>query len=166
MHARLHMASILLKIFLPHSNRLKYHGSLTTGLSITIGSSCSVSSIAYFLRLCFLTLYDSRSYVDFSWTTPLSDSPPSSEQTWGTFQSARNNFDQIQSVEQTCEIGICCVPVISVFTVSMSELRASALIVHLAKVYYQVKVAASGFMWAPLPHMTFITQFLKLHENL
>ena len=48
MYARSPVASILFNIFLPRSNELKYLCLLITGLSVTKGSSLSVSSIVYF----------------------------------------------------------------------------------------------------------------------
>ena len=93
MHARWHVASSLFKIFLPHLNILKYLGSLTTGLSVTKGSSCSVSSIAYFsLYTLFWTHSGLLSSVELSSVIMIFDLPSSVEQTCDIFSSTRNFF--------------------------------------------------------------------------
>ena len=107
MHARLNVASNVFKRFLPHSNRLKYLVSLITGLSATEGSSCSVSSIAYFSSFMFFwTLYYLLYSVELSSIITLYDSPSSVEQTCVNFLSSSIYFDSLLSVEKMCEIGI------------------------------------------------------------
>ena len=88
MHACSHLASILIKRFLSHLNRLKYIASFITGLSVSKGSSCSVSSIAYFslfVLIILLTLSYSLSSVELSSTTTLSILFLSVEQTCNKF---------------------------------------------------------------------------------
>ena len=119
MHARLNVESILFNIFLPHSNRLKYIGSLVTGLSVTKGSLCSVSLIAYFylfMLILLLTLSELLSSVELSSTVTNYDSLSSVEQTSDKVFPTRISFDLLLYESQTCEIGICCVPVIYVLT--------------------------------------------------
>ena len=119
MHARSHVSSSLFKIFLPHSNRLKYLGLLITGLSVIECFSCSVSSIAYFslfVLILLWTFFDSLSSVVISLAKTLSGFLLSIEQTCGKFLSAMISFYLLLTKSQTFEIGISWVPVISVLT--------------------------------------------------
>ena len=102
MHAHLHVASILFKRFLPHSNMLKYPGSLKIGSFVTKCSSCFASLFASFYFFILLwTHSDSLSSKELSSTiTLLSDSPSSVEQTCDKFSSAGNSFDSLLSVEK------------------------------------------------------------------
>ena len=113
-HARLHVASSLFKRFFPHLNMLKYPGSLTTGSYVTVGSSCSASFFACFSLFTILwENYDSLSSVKLFSKIILFYSSSSVEQTCNKYLTTRNSFDYFLHVEQMCEIGICCVPVIS-----------------------------------------------------
>ena len=128
------MASSLFKMFLPHSNRLKYIGPLINGLSVTKGPSCSVSSIAsfyLFVLILWCTLSDLLSSIELSSTIMISGYPSSIEQTCDKCSSARISFDSLSSESQTCDIVICCMPVISVLQGSTCKLKTSALIPHL-----------------------------------
>ena len=120
---------------LPHSNRLKYLGSLITGASVTEGPSSSVSSIetiSSFVLMLSWAHSDSLYSIELSSTTTLYYSPFSVEHTCNKFLSARNSFDSLSSKLQMCKVGFYSIPVISVFTGSTWKLRKSSLIIHLA----------------------------------
>ena len=54
MHSRSYVTSILFNRLFPHSNMLKYIGSLTTGSYSIEGNSYSASFFAYFSLFIFL----------------------------------------------------------------------------------------------------------------
>ena len=125
MHARSYDTSSLFKIFLTQSNTLKY---LSTSY-VTEYSSYSVSFFAYFCL--FITHYilsssvahpltmmpfysDSLSSVEHSSTMMTFFLPLSAEQLCEKVLSTRNSFNSLSTVEQTCEVGICFVALISV----------------------------------------------------
>ena len=98
-----------------------------TRLSVTEGSPSYVSSIAYFslfVLILFLLLSDLLCSVELSLVVTLSYLLSAVEQTCNKFSSLIIPFDLLLSKFQTCKIGICCMPVISVLTGSTCELKA------------------------------------------
>ena len=117
MHTRLHVASSLFNIFFPHLNILKWLGSLKTGSSVTVGSSRFASFYAYFSLFTLLWTHSySLSSVEISSTIMIFDSSLSVKQACDNVFSTRNSFYLLPCVEQTRNIRICCLPVISVLT--------------------------------------------------
>ena len=135
MHACSHVASSLFKNIYPRLNKLEYIFSLMIGLSVTKGSSSSVSSIAYFslfVLIILWTLSYSFSSIELLLSIILSGLLLFIEQTCNKFLFVIVYFDLILSESKTCDMGICYVPVVFLFTGSTCELNSSSLIVHLS----------------------------------
>ena len=85
----------------------------------------------------FANVFDSLSSVSLLLKITLSDSLLLVEQNFNKFSIAMIYFYLLLFKSQTYEIGIYCVPVISVLTGSMLKLKSSALIIHLASYIFR-----------------------------